>query len=261
MQISESTLSTITPLRKRYLGTLPEFQELFIELMLKDARFLVFQENGLSIGYAIISNENALIEFYITESHIPDSQLIFKTLMHDFKPSKIFCKSFDSLLLSNCVLMGLTYEVLGVLYRDYVSDTTINDIDLEMRQAEVADTEFILAQDSSIHELFDTEDQLKSFIRNEKVFLFEKNKQFAGCGMILRTHTHWEYCDLGIWVEPSIRKRGIGTQIILLLRKEALKNAMIPTCGCAIDNLASQKTIEKSGFVSKHNLISFQTGI
>jgi hypothetical protein len=30
-----------------------------------------------------------------------------------------------------------------------------------------------------------------------------------------------------------------------------------PSCGCAIENKASQKTIEKSGFVSKYKLINF----
>jgi hypothetical protein len=38
----------------------------------------------------------------------------------------------------------------------------------------------------------------------------------------------------------------------------AIEKNMKPSCGCAIENIASQKTIEKSGFVSKHQMIHFK---
>jgi hypothetical protein len=37
----------------------------------------------------------------------------------------------------------------------------------------------------------------------------------------------------------------------------ALENRLKPSCGCDVNNIASQKNIEKSGFVSKHKLICF----
>ncbi|NQU86165.1 MAG: GNAT family N-acetyltransferase [Mariniphaga sp.] len=116
----------------------------------------------------------------------------------------------------------------------------------------------ILEQDDLINELFESELQLKNFIKNEYVFVFHKNEEFVGCGMVLRTNIDWNYCDLGVWVRPSNRCNGIGSQIILRLREFALKNNMNPSCGCAIGNIASQKTIEKSGFISKHKLIKFK---
>ena len=96
------------------------------------------------------------------------------------------------------------------------------------------------------------------FIQNENVFQFYKNDEFIGCGMILRTHQDWDFCDLGVWVNPEKRGRSFGAQILLNLREFAIRNNMKPSCGCAIENLASQKIIEKSGFVSRYNLLSFK---
>ncbi len=93
-----------------------------------------------------------------------------------------------------------------------------------------------------------------------RMFLnFTKTNEFVGCGMVLRTHPDWNFCDLGVWVNPSKRGNAIGSQIILNLREFAINNNMKPSCGCAIENIASQKTIEKSGFVSKYKLINFRT--
>lgn len=97
------------------------------------------------------------------------------------------------------------------------------------------------------------------FIKNENVFEFYKNEEFVGCGMVVRTHIDYKFCDLGVWVNPSKRGNAIGSQIILNMREFSVKNNLKPSCGCAIDNLASQKTIEKSGFVSKYKLINFKT--
>jgi RimJ/RimL family protein N-acetyltransferase len=77
--------------------------------------------------------------------------------------------------------------------------------------------------------------------------------------MIIRTHSDYNFCDLGVWVNPLKRGKYIGSQIVLNLRDFAMKNNMIPSCGCAIENLASQKMIEKSGYVSRYKMINFQT--
>jgi RimJ/RimL family protein N-acetyltransferase len=114
-----------------------------------------------------------------------------------------------------------------------------------------------MGQDDSIKTLFETEQQLIEYINNEHVFEFYKNDEFIGCGMALRTHPDWDFCDLGVWVHPLQRGNKMGAQILLKLRAFALNNGMKPSCGCAIENIASQRTIERSGFVSKHILIAF----
>jgi len=82
----------------------------------------------------------------------------------------------------------------------------------------------------------------------------------GGVNGVLRKNPDWSFCDLGVCVNPTKRRHGYGSQIILKMRPFAIQNDMKPSCGCAVENIASQKAIEKSGFVSKYKLIAFTTG-
>jgi predicted acetyltransferase len=259
MKIINTTIDKILNYRKYYLNSLPEFQELFIEIMLHDSNFYLLRYDNKDVGYVVTNNENVLIEFHVFEKHLPESHNFFKQVLVDLSIKVIYCKSFDSQLLSNCLLSSLPYSVIGVLYRNYVEPLVKLDSSIKMKKTDLSSVSLLNQQDESIKELFETEDQLTEFIKTENVFEFYKNDEFVGCGMVLKTNSSWNYCDLGVWVKPSERGNRIGSQIIINLKEFAIKNNLKPSCGCAIENIASQKTIERSGFVSKYKLINFTT--
>jgi len=259
MKIVKTTIDKIKKYRTDYLSSLPEFQELFIELMIINSDCYLLQIDDKEIGYAIMNSNGVLIEFYVLNKYIPDSNKFFKQVLKDLSVTEIYCKSFDSLLLDNCLLNSLSYTVFGIMYRDYVEALIKKDLEIKMDKADLSSVELLLRQDDSIKELFETEQQLTDFIQNENVFKFYKNNELIGCGMVLRTNKDWGFCDLGVWVNPSKRGNSLGSQIIINLREFAIENKMKSSCGCAIENLASQRTIEKSGFVSRYKLINFKT--
>jgi predicted acetyltransferase len=259
MNIVKTTHDKIVKYRSEYLHSLPEFQELYIELMISNSDCYFLQIDDAEFGYAIRNKDGVLIEFYMIDKYILESNDFFRQVLKDLAITDIYCKSFDPLLLNNCLLSALPYSVLGVLYRDYTKATIKKDLDLKMKKAKLSSVRLLLKQDDSIKELFETKQQLTDFIQNENVFIFYKSDELIGCGMAIRTHLDWNYCDLGVWVNPLKRGASFGSQIILNLREYALKNNMKPSCGCAIENLASQRAIEKSGFVSRYNLINYKT--
>jgi hypothetical protein len=259
MKIIKTEIDKIAEFRIEYLNSLPEFQELFLELMINNSDAYLLQIDNKDIGYAIVNNDHILIEFYVMNLYISSSYDIFSQVVNELSFNEIYCKSFDSLLLNNCLLSSFSYSVAGVLFRDYVEPLILLDSSIRMTKAKLSSIGLLINQDDSIKELFETEDQLRNFIENENVFEFYKNDEFVGCGMIIRTISDWNYCDLGVWIKPSKRGNKIGSQIILNLREFAIKNNMNPSCGCASENIASQKIIERSGFVSKYKLINFQT--
>lgn len=259
MKIIKTTIKAIRGYRDDYLNALPEFQELFIELMIAGSKCYLLKNDNEEIGYAIVDCDGILIEFYLKNKYLPQSNDFFKQVLTELSISEIVCKSFDAHLLNHCLANHFKYSVLGVLYRNYVEPLVKYDSKIKMVKADLESVGLLKAQDDSIKELFETEQQLIDFIQNENVFEFYMNDMFVGCGMVLRTHPDWDYCDLGVWVKPSERGNSLGAQILLSLRNFAIGNNLKSTCGCAIDNIASQKTIEKSGFVSKYKLINFKT--
>ena len=257
MLLLPTPISSIANLRNDYFRSMGEFQELYVELAVAHSDCYVFQEEDRTLGYAISNKEGVLFEFFVINAFLSESNRIFRQLVKELAISEIYCKSFDTLLLSNCLMCSLPYSVLGVLFRDFAEPKIDKDPELIMERVKLSSAAFLLSQDDSIKELFDTAQQLTDFIQREHVFTFHKKDDFVGCGMMIRTHPDWEYCDLGIWVHPSKRGNSIGSQTLQQLREFALEAKMKPSCGCAVENIASRKAIEKSGFVSRYNLICF----
>jgi len=259
MKIKKVAFEKVKKYRTDYLNSLPEFQELFLEIMITDSEFFLLQTDNVNIGYVVKNSDNVLIEFYVVNKYVSSSNEFFRQVLKELSINEVYCKSFDFLLLSNCLLNSFPYKVIGMLYRDYVEPLVEIDTKITMQKSGFSSVNLLLNQDNSIKELFETEEQLLKFINDENVFEFYRNNEFIGCGMVLRTNSDWNFCDLGVWVNPLKRGHGFGSQIILKLRSFAIKNNMNPSCGCAIENVASQKIIERSGFASKYKLIEFIT--
>lgn len=257
-QLLKTELSDIENYREHYLKSLPEFQELFLELMIQESGCYSITIANKIIGYTIVTDENTLIEFYLVDRFIPECSRIFRTIIKELSVTHIYCKSFDSLLLNCCLLQLYNYDVLGVMYRDFQQPEVNIKMNITARVANSMDIDLLLNQGDGIEELFENSLQLGNFIDFDTVLMFYQNDQFVGCGTILRTHTKWLYHDIGIWVKSDFRKQGIATQMVTYMREYCISKEWTGTCACAFDNIASQKTLEKSGFISKYKLIDFQ---
>lgn len=258
-RITKTSLDKIKSSRNEYFYSMPEFQELFIELMVRKSEYYILQHEESDVGHAIINGDGILIEFHVKTIYVPQSRMLFELILKECRATQVYCKTFDSLLLGNCMLSALAYSVVGPLYRDHTEVGIEKDLSIQVVPAGLLSKDILLSQDDSLKELYETEDLLIEFLQNEKVFTFFKKDEMIGCGTIIRTLQNWDYCDLGVWINPKNRGNGFGTQILMNLRAFAIENNLKPSCGCAIENVASQKTIEKSGFASRYQLINFKT--
>jgi GNAT superfamily N-acetyltransferase len=257
MQILQSNLNVICQLRKVHLELLPEFQELYLELMVSEGAVYTIMIDARLSGYVIISASGVLFEFYLIEQCVPLAHKILIEVINELAVTHVYCKTFDFLLLGSCLKNGFSYTIEGILYRHYSRPLVAKDNSLVMIQSVRESVPLLMGQDNSIHELFETEQQLVNFIETEQVFEFYRENKLVGCGMIIKTHSDYAFCDLGVWVHPSHRGKNIGPNVLIHLRDFALKQNFTPSCGCGIDNVASQKAIEKCGFISKYQLLDF----
>ncbi len=254
MQIIKVPQNEINSFRLEYLNKLPEFQELYLELLVKDSDLFNIIIDDNTTGYAAKTNENILIEFYLKDNFISGCENIFKSVMEELSISKIYCKSFDFLLLNCCLVSNYPYKLIGSLYRDYFEKENFFKNELKIRIAEITDYEFLLQQKDG---LYDSPEELEYFIKGKNILMFFKNEKLAGCGYLIKVHDEFKFYDIGMWVNPDFRKQGIATQIISYLKIFCIQNNWEPICGCAIENIASQNTLENNGFYSKHKLIEF----
>ena len=104
MKIIKTEIEKVLKFRSAYFVSLPEFQELFLEILVRESLFFSINAHNADIGYAIISKDGVLLEFYIDNKYMNESLVCFNKIIDDLDVKEIYCKSFDSLLLNNCVL-------------------------------------------------------------------------------------------------------------------------------------------------------------
>ena len=54
------------------------------------------------------------------------------------------------------------------------------------------------------------------------------------------------------------RRQGIGAFVLAQLKESCYSQQVKPICSCAFDNIASRKTIEKAGFITRHRILDIQ---
>jgi len=249
---NETTLQNIDALRIEHLSSLPEFQDLFLELQIPHAKVVELFHNGTCIGYAIIK-ERVMLEFSVVSSFQSEICRHFSEIIKICDVDTILVKSFDRVLMACCSRL-YSYREIGLLYRDFTQIKSPKTPELSFRPAVLRDLPFLLMQED---EVFEPKDMLSGSLEKGEIILCLNGEKIVGCGFLTRIHPRWEYHDIGVFVVPEFRMQGFGTQIISYLIDICTNNNWIPVCGCGIDNYGSQRTLEKCGFVSRHRLLSF----
>jgi RimJ/RimL family protein N-acetyltransferase len=255
MKLINQELNIIEPLRVEYLGSLPLFQDIFLEFSVAFANYYLIQLEDETIGYTIVSDKNIMLEFFILDDYAADALAFFNQTIKELNVKSIYCKSFDYQLLDCCISNRFPYQLIGCLYRDFADKGLPVSSSLSFRFANISDLPFLSSQDD---EVFEPRELLPQFVENKEIIMLENtDTEIMGCGFITRIHPKFNYFDLGVWVSPEHRAKGYATQIMLHMKALCEKNKQEPICGCDINNTASQRTLNKLGFISKHKIIEF----
>lgn len=256
IKINRISRKEIESFRIEYLESLPRFQDIFLEFSIKKSFCYLLQVRNETIGYAIVSPESVLIELHIFDKYmaIPNINPITE-ISNKLKIKSIYCKSFDFSLLNYCIMLNLTYKIIGYLYRDFIEPHNLSSMLLSDRYANKTDLSFLKSQDD---EVFEPKELIEIQIKNKEIIIFQKESEKIGCGFLTRIHPQFDYYDIGVWVHPEHRRKGYSTQIMLHLKKMCLDNNKKPISGCSVKNTASRNMQSKIGFVSKHKLIEFE---
>jgi L-amino acid N-acyltransferase YncA len=249
------SLNEISDLRNEYLDGLIESQELFLELQIRKGKVTVIRADSDPIGYFITGMGDLLLEYHLTHPWVNSIDSIFKEIVTKFSIPKAFCKSFDHNLLSCCATIQKQTKVIGVLFREYEKKPImVDEKEITFRLAKENDFDHIAAINEAV---FDTNDEIAETIANRNMFIFENNTDVIGFGIFQRVIDDRPDFDLGLLVDANYRGQSIGCYIIQNLADYCIKNGWWGTCGCAIENTASRRCLEKAGFSSRYRMLEF----
>jgi len=258
-----SSAMEIADLRQEYLDSLMESQELFLELMVREAQPFALLDGDTLVGYFFEGTDHTLIEYYVCPACFAYVDTIFGVIVMERGIHTVYCKSFDHLLLSCCLDMQKKMESLGYLFREYEKppalslskrplSATFNNI--TTRLATKADEAYI----SEINEeIFDHPHEITETIENDNLLIFQQGESVIGFGIFQRTIAGRPEFDIGMLVNREFRRQGYGAFILGYLMNYCEEHGYRPTAGCAIENLASRRCLERAGYKAQYRMLAF----
>lgn len=252
-------IAALKNMRMSYFYEIKLSQELFLEWEVQNGGqyYKIFVNEHEIIGYFILNKDNVLVEFYLIQDYIIKKEEIFSIILHEHVVKKVYCKTFDSLLLICSHVFARTSKVIATVFRDYVSGILMElEGAIRVRVAREADINKLLQYGDS--GLYETPEELKYTVSNKTVYLFEKDNKLIGCGYLIRVLPDKNFYDIGVWVNPDFRCQGYGTMIVSHLKKFCFSHGYSPVCGCSVENTISRKVLEKNGFISKYGILEFE---
>ncbi|MGJ8529921.1 GNAT family N-acetyltransferase [Maritalea sp.] len=232
-------------LRNRYLESLPEPQEWFLEELVRAGE--VWETPGE--GYAVFSGD-ALVEFHTMDSD--DARLHLSSLIRQRPFRKVLCKSFDHVLIDAAKKLGWTLVETGFLFRkrNRVALNKTKSFQLVRASSTDLPDAWTIGRD-----FYDSKDEVEQIFRSNGLWIGSNDGKMVGNGVMIPVDGSGNVVDVGMVTRRSQRNKGFASLIVAGLADMLESEGKRPICGCAETNLASKAALEKAGFVSEHRLV------
>ncbi len=229
------------------MASLEEPQEWFLEKLVALGQIWTHED-----GTYAVTHEQTLVEFFGANPARTKEQLRDFQSQHGFSVALV--KSYDRDLVRSCAQLGWTPNVGGYLFRKRNPQPQISFQGAAIRATTSADVHAIWQINDAF---FCSEDEVASLATSNKLWTVTVEGEIAGCGVSIRVIAGGDAVDIGMMVAPHHRRRGLGTYVVNAIAHQVERDGSRPICGCGAANVASKATLEKAGFVSEHQLVSF----
>ena len=211
--------------------------------------FLIVEE-GKEVGFCAIMASKELTALVVTK----ELERILHHLIAKKWVSSAFVSTRQPSLLSLCLDKNQRVEVMAYLF---------SDIDPEVKpQKKISFRCASLEDEGCIQKGVEYTRDFRTDVSNQALYLFEDQGKIYGTGTISWNPLQKKFADIGAAVHPTYRGKGIGSEIILRLKKICYDRDLIPSCGCDLGNSGSKRMLGKAGFVATDRMlkISFKNG-
>jgi RimJ/RimL family protein N-acetyltransferase len=197
-----------------------------------------------------------VVEFFVIPDLLPQLSWVFYAAAARLGATCAVVKSYDALAIAAAAARPIMVTTLGVNCTAWSDERHDPPAGFVARAARADDAELLLAIGPGV---FETADEIGLHLAKSEIVVYEHDRTPVGCGVFTPVCSGAAAFDIGVGVLPAWRRKGYGEQIIRHLKRHCLSELGVrPTCGCAVENLASRRTLEKAGFLSQHRILELR---
>ncbi len=255
--ITPTTFDQILPLRQHYVATLYGGLEGYAEDNARAGTPYAISDNDQVIGYACINDQyKQLWQFHLVRQAIPHGTAIFAQLIREGLMTSAVIATRDPVSIALCSEFQQRVWCQAYLFEDGWRTTAplagYTDVTLRLAQ---------LSEAAHLAELCgDFLAAYEPYIAKQHLYVLEAGNEFLGIGLADPVLIHPPYNCIGMFVHPDHRQRGVGAYLIQQLKERTYALGYLPIAGCGHGNVASRKTLERGGMITRDRLIGFAFG-
>jgi predicted acetyltransferase len=216
-------------------------------LYIDSSQHYLITNSDSTIGYCCIDDKDCLIQIFLLEKYNSSMTQVITELIESKLITKASLSSNEPIAFNTCLSLSKDTKVNTFCF-EHVN--TPRDVESALK-VELVTTDNILAIKVFLKEqvgMDDTFGYTENLVSRKEIFMVQESDVIIATSEVRISDTQPEIADLGIIVNKEFQGRGIATQVMQLQVNRILKANRKPICSTTLDNIASRKAIEKSGF-------------
>lgn len=217
------------------------------DLYIASSQAYLIEKDNKYIGYCCIDNHAALLQVFVTNENRYLMRTIIRELIDSKHISSASLSTIEPVSFNACIFLSQSIKSNTFCYK--YSNHPLNDeksLKVELVTPEHSNAlRSYYKEHVGFDDTFGYVDNLVS--RKELYFALEEDTIIA-TGECRLSDTQLDYADVGVSVHTEHRKKGLATKMLQQMTHKAIEQDKKPICSTTIDNIGSQKAIERAGF-------------
>ncbi|MDW3196800.1 MAG: GNAT family N-acetyltransferase [Cytophagales bacterium] len=208
------------------------------------------------VGYANVSVEGKLLQFYLSPQHMQQGIEVFTQFLDEYQLSSAIVGTNNPCFMSVALMNPRHVSIDTYLFRDY-SYQQIPEKEGRLKLCESEDLNRIVefCQVSLGAPIGWLTSYIDGLIERNEIFVLQQGQVIVGTCEVRQSLSAQNYADIGMVVSSDFRKRGFGTYLLNQAIRIAQQRNKTPICSTERDNIGSLKAIHACGFYSQYQLL------
>jgi predicted acetyltransferase len=246
--IKTDVTDTIVELRSKLYDKLTAPIDAMWELLyiISSQHYFIENDEG-SVGYCCINEEGCLVQIFLVEEYGAEMSSVIEGLIQSGLIRSASLSSNEPVGFNSCLLHSISTKPNTFCFEHLNKPVEIN-LPLEIDLVTTDDVPAIKAFYKEQVGMDDTFGYTENLVSRKEVFMVRKGGAIIATSECRMSDSQPGIADLGIIVNKNYHGKGIATQVMRMQVNRVLAANRKPICSTTVDNLASRKVIEKSGF-------------
>lgn len=221
------------------------------QLYIASSQHYLIEKDNRNIGYCCINDENCLLQIFLLEEYRSEMETVIIQLIDSKLVQSASLSSNEPIAFNICLAHASSIKTNTYCFehsnQPVIIDAVLNLV-LVSRDDIPAIKAFLLDQLG----MDDTFGYTENLVSRNEIYMIKETDMIIATSECRMSDTQTEIADLGMIVHRDYQGKGIATQIMKMQVNKVLKAKRKPICSTTLDNIASRKVIEKSGFYCSH---------